>query len=139
MQNLTALNQESKSAQLQNYLDKLLLNWAEVEAYKIQDKKKVAELMEGYVKGGNSQQVMAWANYIKLMRCFPDHDKTLRGLFRRGINLVKEGKTTLGELWLEWEKKFGTIQTLTQCIKHLKKVMVGSHSLFTLLTHPELA
>jgi hypothetical protein len=97
---------------LTTYLDKLRLNWAEVEAYKIQDRKKTTELMEDYVKG-NGQQVMAWANYIKLMRCFPEHDKTLRGLFKRGINLVKEGKQTLADLWLEWEKKFGTIQTLT--------------------------
>jgi hypothetical protein len=62
--------------------------------------------MEEYVKG-NGQQVMAWANYIKLMRCFPDNEKTLRGLFKRAINLVKDnnGKTTLSDLWLEWEKK----------------------------------
>ena len=102
------------------------LGWAEVEAYKIQDKKRVTDIMEEYVKG-NGQQVMAWANYIKLMRSFPgDHEKTLRGLFKRGINLVKEGKSALGDLWLEWEKKFGTIHTLCQCIKHLKKVPVGS-------------
>jgi hypothetical protein len=28
----------------------LRLSWAEVEAYKVQDKKKVAELMEEYVR-----------------------------------------------------------------------------------------
>jgi hypothetical protein len=91
--------------------------------------------MEDYVRG-NGQQVMAWANYIKLMRCFLDHDKTLRGLFKRGINLVKEGKQTLGDLWLEWEKRFGTISTLTQCIKHLKKVLVHDVSLYNLITKP---
>jgi hypothetical protein len=52
---------------------------------------------------------MAWANYIKLMRCFPDHDKTLRGLFKRGIQFTKDNKITLAELWLEWEKKFSTV------------------------------
>lgn len=61
--------------------------------------------MEDYVKGANGQQFMAWANYIKLMRTFPDHEKTLRGLFKRGLNFVKDAKTNLAELWLEWEKK----------------------------------
>ncbi len=54
---------------------------------------------------------MSWANYIKLMRTFPDHEKALRGLFKRGINIVKDqpSKIGLSDLWLEWEKKFGTI------------------------------
>jgi DNA-directed RNA polymerase subunit F len=86
--------------------DKLRLNWAEVEAYKVQDRKKVQELMEEYVKS-NGQQVMAWANYIKLMRVFPEHEQSLRGLFKRGINIVKDvsGRLMLSDLWLEWEKK----------------------------------
>ena len=69
--------------------------------------------MEEYVKG-NGQQVMAWANYIRLMRLFPEHEANLRGLFKRGINVVKDagGKQTLADLWLDWEKRFGTIQTL---------------------------
>lgn len=49
--------------------------------------------------------MMSWANYIKLMRVFPDHEKTVRGLFKRGLQVVKENKVLLGELWLEWEKK----------------------------------
>ncbi len=49
--------------------------------------------------------MMAWANYIKLVRVFPDHEKTLRGLFKRGIQSVKDNKSMLGDLWLEWEKK----------------------------------
>ena len=52
---------------------------------------------------------MAWANYIKLIRVFPDSDKALRGLFKRGINVIKDNKAVLSELWLEWEKKFGTV------------------------------
>ena len=50
---------------------------------------------------------MSWANYIKLMRVFPDQEKTLRGLFKRGINILKDpqSKATLLELWLDWEKK----------------------------------
>jgi hypothetical protein len=62
--------------------------------------------MEDYVKSNGSQMV-AWANYIKLVRCFPDNEKTIRSLFKRGINFVNEeqGKVTLSELWLEWEKK----------------------------------
>ncbi len=54
-------------------VDRLRLNWAEVEAYKVMDQKKVKELMEEYVKV-NGQQVMAWGNYIRLMRVFPDHE-----------------------------------------------------------------
>jgi len=67
-------------------------------------------LMEEYLKT-NGQHLMSWANYIKLMRVFPDHDKTLRGLFKRGINTLKDqgSKSALAELWLDWEKKFGTI------------------------------
>lgn len=69
--------------------------------------------MEEYVRS-NGQEMMSWANYIRLMRTFPDHDKTLRGLFKRSINIVKnqQSKVTLADLWLEWEKKFGSIATL---------------------------
>ena len=47
--------------------------------------------MEEYVKT-NGQQLMAWANYIRLMRLFPtvDSEKTIRGLFKRGINILKD-------------------------------------------------
>lgn len=44
---------------------------------------------------------MSWTNYLKLMREFPDHEKTLRGLFKRGLQIVKDNKVLLGELWLE--------------------------------------
>lgn len=76
---------------MNSYIDKLRLSWAEVEAYKVQDRKKVAELMEEYVKV-NGQQLMAWGNYIRLMRLFPtvDSEKTIRGLFKRGINIMKD-------------------------------------------------
>ena len=40
MENLTALNPDG-NALLPTYIDRLTLTWAEVEAYKIQDKKKV--------------------------------------------------------------------------------------------------
>ncbi len=62
--------------------------------------------MEDYVKS-NGSVMLAWANYIKLMRCFPESEKTIRSLFKRGINFVGEdqSKVTLSELWLEWEKK----------------------------------
>ncbi len=63
--------------------------------------------MEIYVKS-NGSNMLAWANYIKLVRGFPDSDKILRGLFKRGINFVAEetgGKVGLAELWVEWEKK----------------------------------
>lgn len=53
--------------------------------------------------------MMSWANYIKLMRSFADHDKNLRGLFKRGIQSIKDHKGTFADLWLDWEKKFGTI------------------------------
>lgn len=66
---------------------------------------------------------MAWANYIRLMRLSPEHEANLRGLFKRAINVLKDAgaKQTIADLWLEWEKRFGTIQTLEQCLKHLKK------------------
>jgi hypothetical protein len=93
---------------LSAYIEKLTLAWAEVESYKLQDKKKMQEIMEDYVKH-HGHQTMAWANYIKLMRVFPDHEKNLRGLFKRGIQVVKDNKAVLAELWLDWEKKFTTI------------------------------
>ena len=104
LQNLQDLSKDDHL--LTGYLEKLYLTWAEVEAYKIQDKDKVRDLMESYLKlNQNTHKLMSWANYIKLMRAFPDHDKALRGLFKRGLIFVKEGKATLAELWLEWEKK----------------------------------
>ncbi|CDW90873.1 squamous cell carcinoma antigen recognized by t-cells 3 [Stylonychia lemnae] len=107
------------------YIEKLILSHAEVEAYKIQDKKQVQELMEDYVKQ-NGYQMMSWANYIKLMRVFPDHEKTVRGLFKRGLQIARDNKVLLAELWIEWEKKFSTIQNIDQCIKHLKKLNLYS-------------
>ena len=54
--------------------------------------------------------MMSWTNYIRLMRVFPDtNEKTLRGLFKRGLQVVKDNRVALGELWLEWEKRFGTV------------------------------
>ena len=77
----------------------------------MQDKKRVQELMEEYVKQ-NGSQMMAWVNYIKVMRVFPDHEKTLRGVFKRGLQFAKDNKAMLAELWFDWEKKFGSIQTV---------------------------
>lgn len=65
--------------------------------------------MEDYVKH-HGNQMMSWANYIKLMRTFPDNEKTLRGLYKRGVQVIKDSKIVLAELWLEWEKKFCSIQ-----------------------------
>lgn len=76
--------QNAGNPKLSAYVEKLTLGWAEVEAYKIQDKKKTQELMEDYVKY-HGNQMMAWANYIKLMRIFPDNEKTLRGIYKRGL------------------------------------------------------
>lgn len=106
IENLQQLNPTLDSSLIALYCDKLRLSWVEVEAYKIQDRKKVQELMEEYVKR-NGAQLMSWANYIKLMRGFPDHEKAVRGLFKRGISIVHEvqSKSQLAELWLEWEKK----------------------------------
>lgn len=51
--------------------------------------------MEEYVKNPkNAQSLVSWANYIKLMRPFhaadPNNDKTIRGLFRRSLTVVKD-------------------------------------------------
>ena len=35
--------------------------------------------------------------------------------------MIKYEKGTVAEIWLEWEKKFGTILTLDECITFLKK------------------
>jgi len=64
--------------------------------------------MEEYVKH-NGHQMMAWVNYIKLMRTFDDHEKSLRGIFKRGLQVIKDNKAMLAELWIDWEKKFGSI------------------------------
>lgn len=74
---------------LHSYVEKIILNWAEVEAYKFSDKKKVQELMETSVKA-NGHLLMSWANYIRLMRVFPDSEKQMRGLFKRGLQVVKD-------------------------------------------------
>jgi len=46
--NLT--DQYQNDPMVNTYIEKLILSQAEVEAYKIQDKKMVQELMEDYVK-----------------------------------------------------------------------------------------
>eukprot|EP00347_Sterkiella_histriomuscorum_P009820 403339762 len=126
MDSIDNLKEQNEGDQfLQFFTEKLQLSWAEVEAYKISDKKQVQEIMEQFVTQ-NGLQMISWANYIKLMRVFPDHEKTLRGLFKRGLQFVKDNKAQLGELWLEWEKKFTTIQNVDQCIKHLKKLNLYS-------------
>ena len=40
--------------------------------------------MEPYATD-NGYQAMTWMSYIRLMRAFPDNDKTIRGLFKRGL------------------------------------------------------
>ncbi len=91
--NLQKLNPDKKAA-LGPYLDQLRLSWAEVEAYKVKDQAKVVELMEDYLKH-NTATMLPWMNYIKLIRTFPDHEKPLRSLFKRALNLLKEGKSQL--------------------------------------------
>jgi hypothetical protein len=34
----------------------------------------------------------SWINYIRFVRSFPDSDKTVRGLFKRGIVITKDNK-----------------------------------------------
>ena len=82
--------------------------------------------MEDYMKL-HGHQLMSWANYIKLMRVFPDHEKHLRGLFKRGLQVIKDNKVVLAELWLDWEKKFSSVQFVDQAIKHLKKLNLYQH------------
>ena len=67
-----------------------------------------ADAMENLLKLNEAETVS------HLILTYPDHDKTLRGLFKRSINIVKnqQSKVTLADLWLEWEKKFGSIATL---------------------------
>lgn len=50
IQNMVAFETTEKEA-ISALVDKLRLNWAELEAYKIGDQKKVKELMEEYMKG----------------------------------------------------------------------------------------
>lgn len=96
----------------------LLLQWAEIETYKLRNKAKVKELMEIYVRDNGSMSY-AWLNYIKLMRFFND-SKAVRSLCKRGLEYCEEYKV-LGDAWLEWEKKFGTIETIVECEEKIKK------------------
>lgn len=77
--------------------------------------------MEDFVKAHGSQ-MMAWTDYIRLMRVFGDTtEQAIRGLFKRGVQVVKDNRAGLAELWLEWEKRFANVQSLDQCVKFLKK------------------
>ena len=96
----------------------MLLNWAEIEAYKLKNKDKVNELMEIYISENGAQSV-SWLNYIKFIRFFGDN-KMVRTLCKRGLEYCDDFET-LGIAWLEWEKKFGTIQTITECEAKIKK------------------
>lgn len=122
IENLMKLNADQKNS-LGPYLDKLRLSWAEVEAYKIRDQKKVTEIMEDYLKH-NTATLMPWANYIRLLRAFGEPDgKSIRSIFKRALHSIKDNKLQLADLWLEWEKKFGSLSTLEACIKQHKKLV----------------
>lgn len=47
--------------------------------------------MEIYIRE-NGHFAAAWFNYIKLIKNFPDSEKSMRGLFRRGIGIAKDNK-----------------------------------------------
>jgi len=102
----------------------LLLHWAEIETYKLKNKPKVVELMETYISDNGSSAV-SWLNYIKFMRFFDDL-KYVRTLCKRGLEYCEDSET-LGNAWLEWEKKFGTIETIMECEKKIKKKLKRQH------------
>ena len=95
-----------------------MLHWAEVEAYKLRNKEKVTELMETYITHNGSDS-SAWLNYIKFVRFFGDI-KLVRTLCKRGLEYCGDYET-LGTAWLEWEKKFGTIDTMLDCEAKINK------------------
>jgi hypothetical protein len=96
----------------------LLLNWAEVETYKVKNKEEVKKLMETYLSE-NAADAGAWLTYIKFVRFFDDI-KLIRTLCKRGLEYSDDFETLAGA-WLEWEKKFGTIDTMFDCMTKIQK------------------
>lgn len=70
--NISAQNMNSDESA--SFIEKLMLNWAEVEAYKIKDREKVQELMESLVKA-NGYMSTSWMNYLRLLRVLPDSER----------------------------------------------------------------
>ena len=108
----------SQSIDSKDVADGLLLHWAEVETYKLKNKEKVVELMETFLSE-NGDASSSWLNYIKFMRFFDDA-KIIRTLCKRGLEYCIEFEV-LANAWLEWEKKFGTIESIIECEAKIKK------------------
>ncbi len=89
-----------------------------METYKLRSKEKVSELMETYI-AENGAEPVSWLNYIKFARFFDDV-KLVRTLCKRGLEYCQDFDTLSGA-WLEWEKKFGTIDSLQECESKIKK------------------
>ena len=77
--------------------------------------------MEIYIRN-NEPSSFSWLTYIKFIRYFND-TKFIRTLCKRGLEYCDDYKT-IGNSWLEWEKKFGTIETIIDCENKIKKKMV---------------
>jgi hypothetical protein len=83
--------------------DKLVLNWGEIETYKVFDKEKAFEVMQDLIKQ-NGSQTEYWLNYIRFARHF-NETKLIRNLCRKGLQQAKDFRT-IGDAWEEWEKKY---------------------------------
>ena len=89
-----------------------------METYKLKNKEEVKKLMETYL-AENAADAGAWLNYIKFIRFFEDA-KLIRTLCKRGLEYSDDFETLAGA-WLEWEKKFGSIDTVFNCMTKIQK------------------
>lgn len=109
---------------LTQYLDRFLIWLAEIESLHFKSGQQVQENMNKYLKGKKAQKAQNWLYFVKLMKQADqeNHHKSVRGIYKRSLNTLKEDKILVAQEWLDWEKKFGGLDQTDEAIKFLKKL-----------------
>lgn len=82
--------------------------------------------MNKFLKGKKAQKAQNWIFFTRLVRqvdAMSNH-KSVRGIFKRALNTVKEEKLQVAQEWLDWEKKFGGLDQAEEATKFLKKLNI---------------
>jgi len=87
-------------------------------AFKLRDATQLQELMSNYCRlSGDSYR--AWHDYLEKMKAV-DLTRTGR-LYIKAFKSVKDKQQLIGKEWLDFEKLFGTSESLSRCEQELVK------------------
>lgn len=89
---------------------KIARYWASIEADRFNNMEQSRQIWSEITMGPAGDKAFFWAEYVHLEKMFGD-TKHLKKLFPRALGRTKDSPESIGELWLQFEREEGTLDS----------------------------